>query len=117
MYARGREGGGRAIVIVDSSGSPTIRHDLRVFDSAFALPGPPSLRVLQPVGAVPRYDPHNQDMVDAATETTTDVEAAHAIAPGASIVLVQTPVAHTLTAGGFPQFVAPENYVVTHNLP
>jgi len=116
LYARGLDGRGRTIVIVDSFGSPTIRHDLRVFDSAFGLPGPPSLRVLQPVGAVPRYDPHNQDMVDAAGETTTDVEAAHAIAPGASIVLAETPVAETLTGGGFRQFVAAENYVITHNL-
>lgn len=116
LYARGLDGQGRTIVIVDSFGSPTIRHDLRVFDTAFRLPGPPSLRVLQPVGAVPRYDLHNQDMVDAAGETTTDVEAAHAIAPGASIVLVETPVAETLTGGGFPQFAAAENYVIAHNL-
>ena len=116
LYARGLDGRGRTIVIVDSFGSPTIRHDLRVFDSAFGLPGPPSLRVLQPAGAVPRYDPRNQDMVDAAGETTTDVEAAHAIAPGASIVLAETPVAETLTGGGFPQFVAAENYVIAHNL-
>ncbi|MGI8446079.1 MAG: S53 family peptidase [Streptosporangiaceae bacterium] len=116
LYAHGLDGQGRTIVIVDSFGSPTIRHDLRVFDTAFRLPGPPSLRVLQPVGAVPRYDPHNQDMVDAAGETTTDVEAAHVIAPGASIVLVETPVAETLTGGGFPQFVAAENYVIAHNL-
>ena len=50
LYARGLDGRGRTIVIVDSFGSPTIRHDLRVFDSAFGLPGPPSLRVLQPEG-------------------------------------------------------------------
>jgi subtilase family serine protease len=116
LYARGLDGRGRTIVIVDSFGSPTIRHDLRVFDSAFGLPGPPSLRVLQPAGAVPRYDPDNQDMVDAAGETTTDVEDAHAIAPGASIVLAETPVAETLTGGGFPQFMAAEKYVITHNL-
>ncbi len=116
LYARGLDGQGRTIVVVDSFGSPTIRHDLRVFDSAFGLPGPPSLRVLQPAGAVPRYDPRNQDMVDAAGETTTDVEAAHATAPGASIVLAETPVAETLTGGGFPQFVAAENYVIAHNL-
>jgi subtilase family serine protease len=87
-----------------------------VFDSAFGLPGPPSLRVLQPVGPVPRYDPHDQDMVDAAGETTSDVEAAHAIAPGASILLIETPADETLTGGGFPQFVAAENYVIRHNL-
>ena len=101
LYARGLTGRGRTIVIVDSFGSPTIRHDLRVFDSGFGLPGPPSLRVLQPVGQVPPYDPHDPDMVDAAAETTTDVEAAHAMAPGASILLVETPVAESLTGAGF----------------
>ncbi len=116
LYARGLDGRGRTIVIVDSFGSPTIRHDLRVFDTAFGLPGPPSLRVLQPVGQVPPYNAKNPDMVDAAGETTTDVEAAHAMAPWASILLAETPVAETLTGGGFPQFVAAENYVITHDL-
>jgi subtilase family serine protease len=116
LYTRGLDGRGRTIVVVDSFGSPTIRHDLRVFDTAYGLPGPPSLRVLQPVGRVPTYNAKNPDMVDAAGETTTDVEAAHAIAPGASIVLVETPAAETLTGGGFAQFVAAENYVITHDL-
>ncbi len=116
LYASGLDGRGRTIVVVDSFGSPTIRHDVQVFDQGTGLPAPPSLRVLQPVGKVPRYNPRNQDMVDSAAETTTDVEAAHAIAPGASILLVETPVAETLTGGGFAQFVAAENYVITHNL-
>ncbi len=116
LYAQGLDGQGRTIVIVDSFGSPTIRHDLRVFDSAFRLPGPPALRVLQPAGQVPPFDRHNPDMVDSAAETTTDVEAAHAIAPGASILLVETPAAETLSGGGFPQFVAAENYVIAHHL-
>ena len=116
LYARGLSGRGRTIVIVDSFGSPTIRHDLRVFDSGFGLPGPPSLQVLQPVGQVPPYDPHNPDMADAAAETATDVEAAHTMAPGASILLVETPVAESLAGAGFPQFVAAENYVITHHL-
>ena len=116
LYARGLDGRGRTIVVVDSFGSPTIRHDLRVFDTACGLPGPPSFRVLQPVGRVPRYNAADPDMVDAASETTSDVEAAHAIAPGASILLVETPAAETLTGGGFPQFVAAENYVVAHGL-
>jgi subtilase family serine protease len=116
LYARGLDGRGRTIVIVDSFGSPTIRHDLRVFDTACGLPGPPSLRVLRPVGPVPPYNANNPDMVDAAGETTSDVEAAHAIAPGASILLVETPAAETLTGGGFPQFMAAENYVISHDL-
>ena len=116
LYARGLDGRGRTIVVVDSFGSPTIRHDLRVFDTACGLPGPPSIRVLRPVGHVPPYNAKNPDMVEAAGETTSDVEAAHAIAPGAGILLVETPAAETLTGGGFPQFVAAENYVITHGL-
>lgn len=116
LYARGLDGRGRTIVVVDAYGSPTIRHDLRVFDAGCGLPGPPSLRIIQPVGRVPRYDPGDGDMVDAAAETTTDVEAAHAIAPGANILLVETPADETLTGGGFAQFMAAENYVVRHGL-
>jgi hypothetical protein len=116
LYARGLDGRGRTIVLVDSFGSPTIRHDLQAFDAAFGLPGPPSLRIQQPVGPVPRYDPRNPDMAAAASETTTDVECAHALAPGASLVLAETPVAETLRGGGFAAFMAAENYVVTHGL-
>ncbi len=116
LYARGLDGRGRTIVVVDAYGSPTIRHDLRVFDAGCGLPGPPSLRIIQPVGRLPRYDPGDGDMVDAAAETTTDVEAAHAIAPGANILLVETPADETLAGGGFAQFMAAENYVVRHGL-
>jgi subtilase family serine protease len=116
LYARGLDGQGRTIVVVDAYGSPTIRHDLRVFDAGSGLPGPPSLRIIQPAGRVPKYNPRNGDMVDAAAETTTDVEAAHTIAPGANILLVETPADETLTGGGFAQFMAAENYVVSHGL-
>ncbi len=116
LYARGLDGQGRTIVVVDAYGSPTIRHDLRVFDAGSGLPGPPSLRIIQPAGRVPTYNPRDGDMVDAAAETTTDVEAAHSIAPGANILLVETPADETLTGGGFAQFMAAENYVVSHGL-
>jgi subtilase family serine protease len=55
-------------------------------------------------------------MVAKAGETTGDVEAAHEIGPGASILVIETPVGETLTGGGFPQFIAADNYVATHNL-
>jgi subtilase family serine protease len=116
LYARGLDGQGRTIVIVDAYGSPTIRHDLRVFDAGCGLPGPPSLRIIQPVGRVPPYDADDGDVVDAAAETTTDVEAAHSIAPGARILLVETPADETLSGGGFAQFMAAEDYVVRHGL-
>jgi len=116
LYARGYDGRGRTIVIVDPFGSPTIRRDLGVFDRAFGLPAPPSLRIAQPVGQVPRFSLKNAGMVDKAAETTLDVEWSHAIAPGASILLVETPVQETLSGGGFPQFMAAEDYVIRDRL-
>ncbi|HTQ91512.1 MAG TPA: S53 family peptidase, partial [Streptosporangiaceae bacterium] len=116
LYARGVTGRGTTIVIVDSFGSPTIGHDLAVFDRAFGLPAPPAFTISQPAGRVPRYDPANSDMVGWAGETTLDVEYAHAIAPGASILLVETPVSETEGVHGFPQIIEAEQYVVRHHL-
>ena len=45
-----------------------------------------------------------------------DVEYAHAVAPGAKILLVETPVAETEGVTGFPEIVAAENYVINHGL-
>ena len=44
------------------------------------------------------------------------MEAAHTIAPGANILLVETPVSETEGVAGFPQIVRAENYVIDHNL-
>ncbi len=116
LYARGVTGKGTTIVIVDSFGSPTIRNDLRVFDQTFGLPAPPSLTIIRPAGRVPAYDPNNSDMVGWAGETTLDVEYAHTIAPGARLLLVETPVSETEGVHGFPQIVAAEEYVLRHRL-
>ncbi len=116
LYAKGFDGKGRTIVIIDPYGSPTLAKDLATFDHALGLPAPPSLRVLQPVGKVPAFNPANAEMVEKAGETTGDVETAHEIAPGASILVIETPAGETLTGGGFSQFMAADNYVVTHNL-
>jgi subtilase family serine protease len=116
LYAKGLTGRGRTVVIVDSFGSPTIAQDLHQFDSDFGLPDPPSLKVIQPAGAVPPFDGNNDDMTGWAFETTLDVEYAHAIAPGANILLVETPVAETEGVTGFPEIVKAENFVINHNL-
>jgi subtilase family serine protease len=55
LYATGITGKGETIVIVDSYGSPTVAHDLAVFDKASHLPAPPSLKIIQPAGKVARY--------------------------------------------------------------
>jgi subtilase family serine protease len=116
LYARGLNGAGKTIIIVDSFGSPTIRADLATFDRSFHLPPPPRFRVLQPVGAVPPFDPSNATMVGWAEETSLDVEYSHAMAPGANIVLLETPVAETEGTVGFPQIVAAENFAINHHL-
>ena len=116
LYRRGLTGRGRTIAIVDSFGSPTIAADLAGFDRAFGLPAPPRFAVLQPEGAVPPFDPNDPQMVTWALESTLDVEYAHAMAPDANILLVETPVAETQGLVGLPQIVAAENYVIDHGL-
>jgi subtilase family serine protease len=116
LYASGLNGHGRTIIIVDSYGSPTIKSDLATFDSSFHLPPPPHFTVLQPVGKVPPFDPNNSTMVGWAIETSLDVEYSHAMAPGASIVLLETPVAETEGTVGFPEIIAAENYAINHHL-
>jgi subtilase family serine protease len=116
LYNQGVTGKGTTIVIVDSFGSPTIANDLAVFDQQFGLPAPPSFKIIRPAGAVPRYDSSNSQMFSWAGETSLDVEYAHAVAPGASILLVETPVAETEGVTGFPQIVNAEEYVINHHL-
>lgn len=116
LYRAGLNGRGETIVLVDSYGSPTIQDDLATFDQESGLPAPPSFDVIQPAGTVPPYDSTNYDMGSWALETTLDVEYAHAIAPGANILLVETPTDETLGVQGFPEIVKAENYVIDHNL-
>ncbi|HEV7206508.1 MAG TPA: S53 family peptidase [Jatrophihabitans sp.] len=116
LYGHGVTGKGRTIAIVDSFGSPTIADDLHVFDQNYGLPDPPSLQIIQPAGAVPPFNNTDSTQLGWATETTLDVEYAHAIAPGAKILLVETPVAETEGVTGFPEIVAAENYVIDHRL-
>jgi subtilase family serine protease len=114
LYARGATGKGETIMIVDAFGSPTIKADLAAFDQAFGYPAPPKLTVIAPVGAIPKFNPKNSEMVGWAGETTLDVEYAHALAPGANILLVETPAAETEGTVGFPQIVAAEEYALSH---
>jgi subtilase family serine protease len=103
-------GAGETIVIVDSYGSPTIRNDLNVFDQQFGFPNP-DLRIVK-FGTIPAFDPTNSTMVGWAEETTLDVEYAHSIAPGAKIVLAETPVAETEGVTGLPQMMNAEESLI-----
>jgi subtilase family serine protease len=115
LYRQGITGRGQTIIIVDSFGSPTVARDLAIFDRAARLPAPPSLKVIQPAGRVPAYHA-TANREGWAGETELDVEYAHAIAPGASILLVETPTSENEGTTGFPQIVAAEKYVISHHL-
>jgi subtilase family serine protease len=109
-------GAGETIVIIDSYGSPTIAADLVTFDQGYGLPDPPSFTVLAPLGTVP-WDPTlYPDQPGWAGETTLDVEWAHAMAPGASIVLMTSPVDETEGVQGLPEFLELEKYALDHHL-
>jgi subtilase family serine protease len=110
LYRAGDKGKGKTIVLVDSFGSPTIKSDLAGFDKGFKLPAPPSFKIITPAG---KPTSGNSGW---ATETTLDVEWAHAMAPQANILLVETPVNETIGTAGFPQIVKAEEYVIDHKL-
>ncbi len=116
LFASGITGAGETIVIVDAFGSPTIQSDLQTFDATFGLPDPPSLKIYQPAGAVPPFDATNDDMVGWAEETTLDVEWSHVMAPGANIVVLETPVSETEGVTGFPEIVKAENWAINHGI-
>ena len=107
-------GAGRTIVIVDSFGSPTIANDLHVFDQQWGFPDP-DLQVMQ-FGKVPPFDPTDSTMVGWAEETTLDVEYAHSIAPGAKIVLAETPVAEVEGTSGFPEMMSAEQSLINRGI-
>jgi subtilase family serine protease len=111
LFANGIDGHGQTIVIVDAFGSRTIHHDLSVFDKHYSLPAPPSLRVIAPAGKIPAGNHAGW-----AGETTLDVEWAHSMAPGAKILLVETPVNENEGTSGFAQIVKAEKYVISHHL-
>ena len=65
---------------------------------------------------MPPFHAGNSNRVGWAQETTLDVEWAHVVAPGASIVLVETPTSENEGTTGFPQIVTAEEYVLRHKL-
>ena len=92
-------GAGQTIVVVTAYGSPTIADDLARFNQENSLPAAPSFTVIQqqaPAAGVPLP----AAMFGWLLEASLDVEYAHAMAPGANIVLA---VAATDDARDFAQ--------------
>src|SRR4029077_559595 len=94
------DGTGQTIILVDAFGSPTIANDLALFDAVFHIPAPPSFTIFCGNSPTP-FDTSTCPTVNLGAtanpkhgefgwsiETSLDVEYAHAMAPGANIVLV-----------------------------
>jgi hypothetical protein len=79
------DGSRQTIAIVDAYNDPNIASDLHAFDVAFGLNDPPTFTKVDQSGGT------NYPKTDGgwSTEIALDVEWAHAVAPGASILLVE----------------------------
>ena len=107
-------GAGLTIVIIDAYQGPLVanellvKHDLAQFDAAFGQPEA-HLQVFAPDGSTP-FDHTNALQVKWVGEESTDVEWAHAIAPGANLVLVEAKTADDA------DILSATKYAIDHNL-
>ncbi|HEY2072915.1 MAG TPA: S53 family peptidase, partial [Gaiellaceae bacterium] len=109
LLASGVNGAGRTIVIVDAYSNPYVANDLAIQDSLLGLPAPPSYSAIAPQG-VPAFDANDPNQVGWAEEITLDVLWAHAMAPGASIILDEA------ASNNDTDILAATQYAVDHNL-
>ena len=79
-------GSGQTIAIVTAYNDPTIAADLATFDATYGLPAPASFKKVSQTGSTSSLPATDAGW---ALETSLDVEWAHAIAPGAAILLVE----------------------------
>jgi subtilase family serine protease len=120
LIAAGNTGSGKTIIILDAFQSPNIVQELNFYDSFYGLPGlnglgnptNPSLGTftqIAPQGLTP-FVTGDPNMTGWAEEITLDVLWAHAIAPGANIVLDLS------TDNSDPALQSALQYAVDHNL-
>jgi subtilase family serine protease len=139
LHDLGNKGQGRTIAVVDSFGASTIRQDLGVFNTAFGLPhlcgetgandpsgncpasASPRFDIIQIQGGPPPVPPPAQNTIHGTAlenhnlwdiEVALDVEWAHATAPLANIMLVETPTAEVLGVQGFQQMMNAEQELI-----
>ena len=84
-------GTGQTIAIIDAYDTPTIAAELAAFDAALGLAAPPSFKRVAQDGSTnyPSTDSSGPGTNNWELETALDVEWAHALAPGANILLVE----------------------------
>lgn len=113
LIQKGYTGQGQTIIDIVSFGSPTLQRDMDAFDQQFGLP-PITIQQISPLNE-PASGSSN-DRSGWAGETTLDVEIIHALAPGAKIVVLISPVAETEGTIGLPEFRKLVQYTIDHKL-
>jgi subtilase family serine protease len=120
LISAGFTGKGKTIIIVDAFQAPNIVSQLNTFDGFYGLPGlnglgnppDPSLGKFTQIApdGLTAFDPTNAFMVGWAEEISLDVLWAHAMAPGANIVLDLS------KSDQDPDILSATKYAVNHNL-
>ena len=113
LIQKGFTGKGQTIVDITSFDSPNLQKNLKVFDQTFNLP-PIDVQVISPLNE-PISDP-NKDQQTWAQGTEREVEILHAIAPGAKIVVLESPVAETEGTFGLPEFRKLVQYAIDNQI-
>jgi len=113
LIQKGYTGQGQTIVDIVSFGSPTLQKDMDVFDQQFNLP-PITIKQFSPLNEP--ISGSASDIAGWADETTLDVEIIHALAPGANIVVLTSPVAETEGTVGLPEFRKLLQYTIDNKL-
>lgn len=109
LIANGFDGTGQTIVIIDAFGSPTMEADLAAFNATFGLPAPPSITQIHMPGSTP-FDFTSNDQLGWAEEVSLDVQWSHAVAPGASIILLAA------ASDSFEDILAAQNFAIDNHL-
>jgi subtilase family serine protease len=112
LVAQGIDGRGQTVAITDAYGSPTILQDANAFSAKAGLPALQmgvNFDIVTPNGIVNKHESRAQDPLGWQAEVTLDVEAVHAMAPGAKIVLVAAP-------NNYADLDEAINWVVIHHI-
>jgi len=108
LISAGYDGTGHTIVIIDAFQNPNLVAQVAHFNAFYGLPAI-NLTQIAPDGLTP-FNPADGNMRGWAEEISLDVEWAHAMAPGAKIVLVLA------KSNADADIASALNYAVTNNL-
>jgi subtilase family serine protease len=120
LLANKIDGKGETIAIVDSSYDPNIVSDVAAFNTQFNLPqfgaGGPTFSVVTSNGTAVTASngPALGEDANWAMETSLDVEWAHSIAPGANILLVETPLDNNVNDPQLADLLTGVTYAANH---